>query len=225
MKVRITFILIISLLLPMKPAKADLWGNDLPLLLQIVLNTMGTLNQLSTQSNLMRDELNGINDRLYRIQSIATMIQPSEWEHWKDPREALRRLQTIYYTLPKEYRTERSDEIETEISKAMNLISQLNPEIKITFLSGKEMERNASTSSPGVAQKMTASGVGTLIAMESQSQALQSQITSLLAKMVAKGAESESRALVSRGKSYQSVSGILSTGEHKFSDVVLGVRK
>src|SRR5690606_26757853 len=109
-------------------------------------------------------------DKIYRIQTIAEVVQPSTWDQWKDPREAYRRLQLIYHTLPKEYRSEKSDAIEAEIAKAMNTVARISPWANTTFHSGKEMERRGADASPGVAQKLTASGIGTLIAMESQSQ-------------------------------------------------------
>ena len=95
--------------------------------------------------------------------------------------------------MPKEYRSEKSDDIEDEISKAMNTVSRLSPQMKTSFESGKEMERRGADASPGVAQKLTASGVGTLIALQSQSQVLESHITSMLAKMMADGNEREAR--------------------------------
>ena len=80
-------------------ARADFWGGDIPLLTKIVFNTLTTMNELRRQSNMMSDELAGINDRINRVQAIAEMVQPSSWDKWKDPEEALRRLKFVYYTL------------------------------------------------------------------------------------------------------------------------------
>jgi hypothetical protein len=38
-------------------AKADLWGGDLPLLAQIVFNTLHTMYELQQQSQLLKDEI------------------------------------------------------------------------------------------------------------------------------------------------------------------------
>lgn len=211
-------------LMPFK-AKADLWGADLPLLVEIVFNTLNTMMELQKQSQHMQDELTGIKDRIHRIQTIADVVQPSEWDKWKNPTEALNRLRLIYHTIPKEYRNEKYDQIEHEISKAMNLVARVGPEAATTFRSGKEMERKGADASPGVAQKLTASGVGTLIAMESQSQVIQSHITSLLAQMLADGNEKETRSVVTRGGSFKSFSMNLSQKESQFSELVLRSRK
>lgn len=216
-KLFIGFILVIS---PFS-AKADLFGGDLALLAEIVTNTLNTMMELQKQSELMNDEMRGINDRIDRIRTIAEVVQPSEWEKWKDPREAINRLRLVYHTIPKEYRSEKYDQIENELAKAMNLVARVGPETATTFKSGKELERRGVDASPGVAQKLTASGMGTLIAMESQSQVIQSHITSLLAQMLAEGNERETRSVVSKGDSFKSFSTNLSQKESQFSELVL----
>ena len=201
-------------------AKADLWGADLPLLAEIVFNTLHTMMELQRQSEALNDQLRGINDRINRVRTISELVQPDTWDKWKDPQDAFRRLRTIYYTMPKEYRTDKSNAIEAELSRAMNVISRRSSEAKTTFRSGKELERRGKDSSPGVAQKLTASGVGTLVSMEAQSQIIQSHITSLLSQMLAEANEKEARAATSRGKSYSSVAKNLDNQQRRFSDHV-----
>ncbi len=206
-------------------AKADLWGGDLPLLAQIVFNTLHTMVELERQTKHLDDELAGIRDRIYRIQTIADLVHPSEWDKWKDPREAINRLRMIYHTIPKEYRSEKSDNIEHELSQAMNMVARVTPEAATSFRSGKEMERRGADASPGVAQKLTASGIGSLIAMESQSQVIQSHITSLLAQMLAEGNEKETRSIATKGSSFKSVAVNLGQNSSQFSEVVLKGRE
>jgi hypothetical protein len=210
---------------PLQRAKADLWGADLPLLAEIVFNTLHTMVELEKQSQHMQDELAGIQDRIDRIRTIADVVQPSEWDKWKDPVEALKRLRIVYHTIPKEYRSEKYDNIEHELSRAMNLVARVGPETATTFRSGKEMERKGADASPGVAQKLTASGVGTLIALESQTQVIQSHITSLLAQMLAEGNEKETRSVVTKGRSFKSFAVNLSQREFQFSQVVFSRRR
>lgn len=218
------YLIIFALALSPLQARADFWGGDLPLLAEIVTNTLNTLMELRRQSGLMNDELAGIKDRIDRIRTISQVVQPSTWDKWKDPREALNRLKIIYYTIPKKYRSRKSDAIEYEISKAMNMIARISDEANTTFLSGKELERRGKDSSPGVAQKLTTSGVGTLVAMEAQSQVVQSHITSLLTQMLAEGNEKESRMVVSKGKTFAAVSPNLGNTDSRFSSHVLPLR-
>jgi hypothetical protein len=198
-------------------AKADLWGADLPLLAKIVFNTLHTMVELEKQTSHMKDELSGIKDRIDRIRTISELVKPSSWDKWKDPDEAFRRLKTIYHTLPKEYKNDKSEQIENDLSRAFNLAARVSGDSQSSFDSGKELERRGADASPGVAQKLTASGVGTLIALESQSQVIQSQITNLLAQMIAQGNENESRMVVSRGQSFTGFSRNLNQSDGSFS--------
>ena len=219
MKIK-TYVFSIALVFQLQ-AKADLWGGDLPLLAQIVTNTLNTIMELQKQRKLMEDEMDGINDRIVRIKTISQIIQPSEWDKWKDPKEALTRLDKIYKALPKEYKSEKSNLVESEIAKAMNLVANVSTDSKSTFNSGKELENRALYSSPGVSQKLTASGIGTLISQQAQSQVIQSHVVSLLTQMLADGHEKESRLVVSKGESYKAFSNSLKQSESTFSNSAL----
>jgi hypothetical protein len=204
-------------------AKADLWGADLPLLAEIVFNTLHTMMELEKQTSQMEDELSGIKDRIDRIRTISELVKPSQWDKWKDPREALSRLKTIYHTLPKEYKNDKSEQVEDDLSKAFSLAARVNFDAQNSFNSGKELERHGADASPGVAQKLTASGIGTLIALESQTQVIQSQITNQLAQMIAEGNEKESRMVVSRGQSFLGIHRNLNQTDGRFSSQALSL--
>lgn len=216
--------LIVCSLLIILPARAraDFWGADLPLLAEIVFNTLHTMMELEQQTSYWEAQMEGIDDRIVRMRTISQLVQPSDWSQWKNPDEALRRLQKIYSTLPKQYRSEKTDELERELAKAMNMAANVNSETKATFDSGKELERRGTEVSPAVAQKLTASGVGSLIALESQTQAIQSKIMSLLAQSIAEANEKETRTLIARGSSLQSISTQLNPLSKTFSSLVLG---
>lgn len=212
------------LFLTAKPAKADLWGGDIPLLIEIVANTLQSMMQLMDQTQLLEDQMEGIKDHIERIKTIERLVNPSNWKDWKDPEVALRRLREIYYTIPPEYKTAKSQMFEEEMSKAMTLASQMTEEAKSTFASGKELERRGADASPGVAAKLTASGVGTLVSLQAQSQVAQSQMVSLLTQMLAEGNEQENRRLVSNGESFKGLSQNLQGVDRKMSTLVVPLR-
>ncbi len=221
MRKKFVFSILFALVLVPRPARADFWGGDLPLLTQIVTNTLMTLNQLRTQTQMMEDEMDGIKDKIERIRTISELVQPSTWGEWREPSEALRRLKMVYYTLPKEYRSDKADTVEQELSRAMATISRISDGAHASFLSGKELERRGADASPGVAQKLTASGIGTLVSMEAQTQVIQSHITSLLAQMLADSNEREARAVVAKGEGFASFSATLSQKAASFSSRAL----
>lgn len=193
------------------PAHADFFGGDLPLLAEIVTNTLNTLNELQRQTEMLNKELRGIDDKINRLKTITDLLKTEDFAKWKDPREAVRRLSTIYYTLPNELRTERSDEIEQQIGRAMSLASQLVDGAKAPFASGKQMETEALNAGPAVANKMTASGVGSLVALESQNQVAQATIISMLSQMVADGATRETARLKTQSLDLKATSSGLSS--------------
>ena len=196
-----------------KPARADLWGADLPLLMEIVVNTLQTYYQLRQQTMLLEDELKGIRDKIHRFETIKEIVSPNNLEVWKDPREAVRRLERIYYNLPPEFKTEKSEEVARQISQAMSVAGLLVDSAKPAFKSGKQMEQKALDSSPGVANKLTASGVGTLVTLQSQNQVAQAQIISLLSQMIAENASKDAARLRTQSQQYKG----LSTGLTGFS--------
>lgn len=189
-----------------QPARADLFGGDLPLLAQIVTNTLNTLYELQKQSRLLNEELRGIEDKINRLKTVADLLRPEDWRNWRDPRETAKRLSQIYYTLPPEYRTEKSDSIEREITQALQLAGQVTDAAKNSFDSGKQLESRAEGASPGVSQKLTASGVGSLVALEAQNQVVQARVVSLLAHQLADSREREARSVTSQANEYKTIS-------------------
>lgn len=203
-------------------AKADLWGGDLPLLAQIVTNTMNTLMELQKQSQLLQDQMDGVNDKIDRVEAIKDIVESTTWDQWKDPVQALSKLQRIYYQIPKEFRSEKSELVEREIAQAMNLVAKIKRDTKSAYDSGKELERRGADASPGVAEKLTASGVGTLISQQAQAQVIQSQIASLLGQILAAGNEQENRAIVSQGTALQNIA--TASRQGLFSELILGLK-
>ncbi|MCM0604499.1 MAG: hypothetical protein KA715_00240 [Xanthomonadaceae bacterium] len=93
---------IVSSLFP-KPAKADLWGMDIPLLIQIVTNTIQQVEQLRSivgagqdSLNLMRSINQGVNDSLALAQTIAPNQFSGIYSDWNNTSQALARLEEIY---------------------------------------------------------------------------------------------------------------------------------
>ena len=199
-------VLVLGLGIAFKPKEAKaLFGEDIPFLIEIVSNTLYTLYEIRAQSEMLRRELRGIDDKIHRLRTIQTLIAPNDLQKWKDPREALKRLQKIYYTLPPEFRTEKSDEVERRIAEAMSVAGVLVDTAKPAFDSGKELEREGLKVGPAVANKMTASGVGTLVSLQSQNQVAQAQIISLLSQMIAESGSREAARLKSQAAEYKSI--------------------
>ena len=85
------------------------------------------------------------------------------------------------------------------------------------------MEQRGADASPGVAQKITASGVGSLVAISAQTQIIESHITSLLAQSLAIANEKEARSISSQGAMYSGVAGNLGSQDGRFSTQALSI--
>ncbi len=193
-----------------RPARADFWGGDIPLLLQIITNTLNTLHELQHQSDLLKKELRGIDDKIHRIQAIKELLNPQDKERWKDPVDALKRLQTIYTLLPDQFKTQKSKEVEEQLAQALVLAEQLKRASAPAYESGRELEKKALDSGPAVSQKLAASGIGTLVTLEAQNQVAQGTIINLLSQMIAEGASKDASLASSQAKEMKQMSGGLS---------------
>lgn len=200
------FIFLITLMVP-KQAHAFFGGvSNIPFLIEIVANTLNTLREIRGQTKIMRKEMEGIDDKIKRLEAIRDILQPDNMKDWKDPRIAARRLREIYINLPDEFKTKKSDEIERQLSEAIGLSAQLIEKASSIHKSGKEIEKMGLEKSPGVAQKLTASGIGTLITLESQNQVAQATIISLLSQMIAEEGSKEAARLKSQSEEFKSIS-------------------
>ncbi len=93
----------LTLVLIPSTGNCDFWGGDIPLLIQIVTNTMQQLVQLkeivgtgSDTLGLLRDVNRGINDSLGIISTIYPNINPGIYKNWGQLDQALRGLTEIY---------------------------------------------------------------------------------------------------------------------------------
>ena len=186
------------------------FGAEIPFLIEIIANTLSSLKELKGQSDMLKRELRGIDDKIERLNAIKELVTPKDVDAWKDPHEAARRLRRIYQTLPPEFRTEKSDAIERQISEAMRVAGVLTHTAQPAFDSGKQLEKEALEVGPAVSNKMAASGIGTLITLQSQSQVAQAQIIALLSQMIAESGSKEVSRLKSQAREYKTIGAGLS---------------
>ena len=203
-------IILITLLVFSSLQVQAFWGGDIPLLIKIVTNTMRTFKQLRDQTSLLKKQMQGIDDIIRRFDSISKIANPENLDEWKDPKEAARRLERIYYTLPPEFRTEKSDQMARQLSNAMNTASLMMESAQESFESGKQLETKALHVGPAVAEKMAASGIGTLVALESQNQVAQATMVSLITQLVAENGAKEASRIKSQAQNFKSTSSALS---------------
>lgn len=202
---------LLALSLMTTPVRADLFGGDVAVLAKILVETIKQVRELQKQSDLLEDELRGVNDRIRRLAAIKELIQGTSSEEWRNPAKAVRRLSDIYYTLPPELRTKKADAVELELRRAVDLATRITNSAGDAHKTGSDLEQDALSKSPGVAQKLTASGVGSLIELSAQNQVAQGTIISLLTQMVAESGDRNAREISGRSSAYGDMSRTLPT--------------
>jgi len=95
----------LMLLLP-APARADFWGGDLPLLAQILAETIEQVAQLESilgtgkdSLNFMRDINQGIRDAMTLASTMNRTLQPGNW-NLNNVNDILGQMQNIYGRIP-----------------------------------------------------------------------------------------------------------------------------
>jgi hypothetical protein len=157
------------------PANADFWGGDIPLLIQIVANTLQQLAQLrAILSNgkdtlgLLRDINEGIREAMGIMKTLNTTIQPGMFSQYKTPADVLNAVQAIYGAVPKTTESQLQSSQDQAVAEAITLH---NEAFEYANLIDPEAERIKDYSrgvSPAGAGRLTAQSLGVLIHVSNQ---------------------------------------------------------
>ncbi len=179
----LVFIFFFSFAVP-KPAKADLWGADLPLLAEIVFNT---LQQLLTMKEMLENgqehldlikEINaGINDSLHMMETSFPNVDPGTFKNWSNVSNAVRELEKIYGKSVKSGNSEIEVTTDSSVAEAIALNNDLYKYTRDIDKIAEKIKDFSHEASPGGAAKLTAQGVG--VSLNLMSEQLRTQATSL----------------------------------------------
>lgn len=182
-RILVFFAILLSLSYP-RPVRADLWGGDIPLLIQIVANTLQQLAQLrailgNAQDSLalMRDINRGINDALNVARTISGDRSAGVFENWKTVDEALRQIQDIYGIVVPSPNSRIEQTTDQSVAEAVKLNNSVYDYTKQIDELGEQIKSYSHAVSPGGAQKLTAQTLGVMLHVMNQS--LRTQATGL----------------------------------------------
>ena len=170
-------VLYFMLLCLLQPAKAygDFWGGDIPLLTQIVANTLQQLVKLSQMVgksqetlDLIRDLNRGIQEAMDIIRTRNSGLSPGILSDLQNVQEILSAVESLYGRIPKTQTAKLQAATDTSVAESIHLhnevfryADQVDPEAERL----KDYARNVS---PLGAQKLTAQGMGVLIHVMNQ---------------------------------------------------------
>lgn len=178
------YIVLLSVLAGAAQAKADMFGGDIPILVQIVTNTANQLIELRKIVETSREDVDlindinrGIHDTLELARTIDPNIDPGLYQNIKSLQEILGKLGTIYGPVvdsPDASAQRDSDEAAADAFKAGSEIFNYATDIEKV---DEQLRRASDGASPGRAQQITAQSLGIILHVMNQS--LKAQATGL----------------------------------------------
>lgn len=183
MKKIIAFILAFQLsYLP--AARADMFGGDVVVLVQILANAVQQLAQLQNllnngkdSLNLMKDINRGINDSLNLIRTISPNNDPGLYKDWEKVSDALSKIENIYGIVIDSNDSRVQKDTDQSIAEAVSLNNSIYKYTKMIDEVGELIKSQSHSVSPGGAAKLTAQSLGVMLNL--QNEMLRTQATGL----------------------------------------------
>lgn len=173
-RIVICFLSVSLTLIPLN-SRADLFGGDVAVLTQILLQTIKQLYELQriVQSgqdtlNLVRDINRGINDSLRVVDTLGPYIDPGLYKDLKKMEDLVRHIQGAYGVVvdsPDKVPQEDTDRV---VEEAITLNNSLYDYTKELDQVGETIKKYSHEVSPGGAQKLTAQSLGIMVQVMNQ---------------------------------------------------------
>ena len=175
-----------------QPAKADMFGADIPILLEILANALQQLIQLKAMLentgdtlDLLRDVNRGINDSLALAETLGIRIDPGIYRDLKTVDQATQSLEKIYGIVTESKLATVQRNTDQTVAEAVTFNNDLNDYASRIDKIGEEIKRFSHAVSPGGATKLTAESLGVMIHVMNQQMRAQGQGLKLQAQAMA----------------------------------------
>lgn len=177
-------LLSVSLILPAKKAKADMFGGDVAVLLQLLVQAMEQYIKLkemleTAQNNLelLEDVNSGIDSVLGRLETIYPDSNLRVYSDWKSFESALRKAQKIYGKVPDSKDSVSQKNIDTSVVESMLMYNNITKHSKMLDKVAERIKSMSQNASPKGAVKLTAQTLG--ISLQVQNEMLRTQAAQL----------------------------------------------
>ena len=184
MKTMLPKILLLFFLVLGGQSRADLFGGDVAVLTQILVNNLQQLAQLMEildtgrrQVELMEDIKREILETIDRIQSTGSQVDPGIYKEWRNVSLAMQKLQNQYGAPVQSPSYEVQRDMDQGVAEAITFNNSLYEYSKRIDEIGDRIKQSSETVSPAAAQKLTAHSQGVLLHVMNQS--LRAQATAL----------------------------------------------
>lgn len=159
-----------------KPAKADLWGGDVVVLLKILVNAISQLQQMQqmvgtakSSLNIARDLNRGINEVLNLMKTAFPESELGIYKDWDNLQSALKEMESIYGTALSAKQFAHQGHLDQSVAEAILLYNKITKHAKRVDIIGENVKAQSRNASPKGAVKLQAqvSGVGLHVANQS----------------------------------------------------------
>jgi hypothetical protein len=166
-------------------ARGDLFGGDVAVLTQILIQAIQQLSTLNSilqtggdTLGLMRDINKGINDSLNMLRTIDPNWNPGIYGDWANAQKAFGEIERIYGSVPgSTSETTVQRDVDQSVAEAVTLNNAIYDYTREIDRVGEEIKSASHTVSPGGAQKLTAESLGVMLHVMNSS--LRAQATAL----------------------------------------------
>ena len=171
------FVLIVLLahLMRSTPAYADFFGGDIPLLTQIVANTLQELAQLRSilgtgqdTLSLMRDINRGLNDAMNLARTMNVKLSPGILSEIQSANEAMAVIENLYGRIPVTSQAKVEQTMDQTAAEALELHNDAFRYADEIDPQAEQIKDYAKIASPAGAEKLTAQSIGVLIHVMNQ---------------------------------------------------------
>ncbi len=166
------------------PAKADMFGADVAVLMEILANAIKQYIELKNivdngrdQLDLIREINRGVNDSLRLAQTINPNIDPGIYKDWQNAGDALAKLQSIYGIVTNSPDSKVYSDTDQNVAEAVTLNNDIYKYTQNIDELGEAIKDYSHDVSPGGAQKLTAQTLGVMLQVMNQT--LRTQATGL----------------------------------------------
>jgi len=175
-----------------QPGRCDMWGADIPILLEILAQSIQQLIQLKAMLqnsgdtlDLLQDVNRGINDSLYLAQTLGLRIDPGIYKDLRTVDQAMKSIESIYGVVVDSKLAPVQRNTDQTISEAISFNNDLNDYAFRLDQIGEQIKQYSHSVSPGGAAKLTAESLGVMIHVLNQQMRAQGQGLKLQAQAMA----------------------------------------
>jgi hypothetical protein len=165
-------------------ARADMFGGDVVVLVQILANALQQLIQLKNivengkdNMDLLREINRGINDSLGLMRTISPNTDPGIYKDWQNGSDGLTKLNDIYGAPVESRDLQVQRDTDQTVAEAVALNNSNYEYSKAIDEVGELIKQQSHSVSPGGAAKLTAQSLGVMLNL--QNQLLRTQATGL----------------------------------------------